>query len=62
VVGADADAVALSEALYRRGYWVGAIRPPTVPVGSARLRVTLTAAHSKAQVAGLLAALQDARR
>jgi len=62
VVGADADAVALSEALYQRGYWVGAIRPPTVPVGSARLRVTLTAAHSKAQVAGLLAALQDARR
>ena len=59
VIGADADAVALSEALRQRGFWVSAIRPPTVPEGSARLRVTLTAGHSMAQVDGLLAALKD---
>ncbi|WP_049723455.1 8-amino-7-oxononanoate synthase [Gilvimarinus polysaccharolyticus] len=62
MIGADADAMALSEALYQRGYWVSAIRPPTVPAGSARLRVTLTAAHSHAQLDGLLAALKDVRQ
>jgi 8-amino-7-oxononanoate synthase len=62
MVGSDADALALSEALQRRGYWVSAIRPPTVPEGSARLRVTLTAAHTFAQLDGLLAALADVRR
>lgn len=61
VVGSDAAALALSEALQRRGYWVSAIRPPTVPEGSARLRITLTAAHTFAQLDGLLAALADVR-
>jgi 7-keto-8-aminopelargonate synthetase-like enzyme len=47
----------ISAALEARGIFVGAIRPPTVPAGSARLRVTLSAGHSEAQVDELLEAL-----
>ncbi len=57
LVGADADALAQSSALEERGYWVAAIRPPTVPEGSARLRITLSAGHTTAQIDGLLEAL-----
>lgn len=57
VLGAEDRALALSAALLRRGYWVAAIRPPTVPAGTARLRITLSAAHTAAQVEGLLDAL-----
>ena len=45
--------------LRQRGLLVGAIRPPTVPAGSARLRVTLSAAHSDAQLERLLQALAE---
>lgn len=54
VIGEAAEAVALSRALYERGYWVAAIRPPTVPAGTSRLRITLSAAHTAAQIDGLL--------
>ena len=60
VLGTDASALRASRDLQQRGYLVTAIRPPTVPEGSARLRITLTAAHSKAQVSGLVEALADA--
>ncbi len=57
-VAGAAACVATSEALLRRGYWVGAIRQPTVPAGTERLRVTLSTAHGEAEVDGLLDALQ----
>ncbi len=53
VVGEPSRALAASSALEARGYLVAAIRPPTVPEGTARLRVALSAAHSDADVAGL---------
>ncbi|MGA2521234.1 MAG: 8-amino-7-oxononanoate synthase [Acidimicrobiales bacterium] len=59
VMGSDERALAASAALRRRGVWVPAIRPPTVPVGTARLRVSLSAAHTDAQVALLVEALAD---
>ncbi|AIR88449.1 8-amino-7-oxononanoate synthase [Pseudomonas cremoricolorata] len=59
VIGDSARAIELSRQLRARGLLVTAIRPPTVPAGSARLRVTLSAAHSEAQVQLLLDALAD---
>lgn len=59
VIGDSAQALRLSCMLRERGLLVTAIRPPTVPVGSARLRVTLSAAHSEAQVQLLLNALAE---
>ena len=60
LVGDAGRAVALSEVLRERGILIGAIRPPTVPVGTARLRITFSAAHSEQQVDRLLAALESA--
>ncbi|MFT4613379.1 MAG: 8-amino-7-oxononanoate synthase [Bacteroidia bacterium] len=56
----DADrAIQLSAALKSRGLLIGAIRPPTVAAGTSRLRVTLSAAHTQAQVDSLLSHLGD---
>jgi 8-amino-7-oxononanoate synthase len=57
VLGEAQRAVAVSEALEAQGFLVSAIRPPTVPAGTARLRVTLSAAHEESQVDALIAAL-----
>lgn len=59
LVGDSERALRLSALLKERGLLVGAIRPPTVPAGSARLRVTLSAAHSEAQLERLLEALAE---
>ncbi|WP_236248432.1 8-amino-7-oxononanoate synthase [Pseudomonas mosselii] len=59
LIGDAGRALALSHLLRERGLLVTAIRPPTVPAGSARLRVTLSAAHSEAQVQLLLNALAE---
>lgn len=59
LVGSSARALRLSALLRERGILVGAIRPPTVPAGSARLRITLTASHSDAQLERLLEALAE---
>ena len=59
LIGDSAQALRLSQMLRERGLLVTAIRPPTVPAGSARLRVTLSAAHSEAQVQLLLNALAE---
>jgi 8-amino-7-oxononanoate synthase len=60
LVGSSERALAFSAALKRHGILVTAIRPPTVPNNSARLRVTLSAAHSEQHVDHLLAALAEA--
>jgi 8-amino-7-oxononanoate synthase len=57
VMGEEAHAIAASASLQRQGLWVPAIRPPTVPVGTSRLRVTLSAAHTDEQVDRLAAGL-----
>lgn len=57
-VGDEGAAVAASEALLELGCWVPAIRPPTVPAGTSRLRFTFSAAHTTAQVDQLLDALR----
>jgi 8-amino-7-oxononanoate synthase len=59
IIGDNHDALRVAGALYDRGLWVPAIRPPTVPSGTARLRVSLTAAHSPEQVAALVDALRE---
>jgi 8-amino-7-oxononanoate synthase len=63
IVGADRAAVALAASLQRRGYDIRAIRPPTVPEGTARLRIALTLNVNEAVVADLFEALaEDLRR
>lgn len=57
LVGESSAALQLAARLRDRGVWVSAIRPPTVPVGTARLRITLSAAHSEQDVDHLLEAL-----
>ena len=57
LIGANADAVRLSKSLLQRGLLVPAIRTPTVPVNTARLRITLSAAHSEDDVNQLIEAL-----
>lgn len=59
LVGDNHAALALSEALRKRGIWVAAIRPPTVPQGTARLRITLSAAHSVDDVTRLIEVLHE---
>lgn len=59
VLGDAARAVAASHALAERGLWVPAIRPPSVPEGTSRLRVSLSAAHTPEQVDALATALSQ---
>ncbi|MCC2638774.1 MAG: 8-amino-7-oxononanoate synthase [Moraxellaceae bacterium] len=61
LLGGNERALAWSAALEQKGCLVGAIRPPTVPAGQARLRITFTAAHQRADVDHLLQALADCR-
>lgn len=59
VLGSEARALAAARALRARGFFVRAIRPPTVPRGTSRLRVALTAGHDEAQVDAFLGALDE---
>ncbi len=62
IVGENHRALMLAQALRERGQWVTAIRPPTVPPGTARLRLTLTAAHEPQDIDTLLEALYVSRQ
>ena len=59
IVGANEATVTLSKALWERGLWVPAIRPPTVPKGTARLRISLSAAHTAEDIETLSTALKE---
>ncbi len=62
IIGANDEALRAAAALHAKGIWAPAIRPPTVAPGTARLRVTLSAAHTHQEVAQLAAALNDLER
>ncbi|CAN1508411.1 BioF 7-keto-8-aminopelargonate synthetase and related enzymes [Burkholderiaceae bacterium] len=59
VLGENRVALAVSQWLSEAGYWIPAIRPPTVPNGSARLRVTFSASHTVAELRALISTLQQ---
>lgn len=59
IVGANQAAVDLANALWERGFWVPAIRPPTVPKDTARLRISVSAAHTADDIDLLIAALKE---
>lgn len=60
IVGDNARALRLADTLREQGCWVSAIRPPTVPAGTARLRLTLTQAHEAQDIDRLLEVLDGA--
>ena len=59
LIGANAEALSVSDQLAERGLLVPAIRPPTVPRGTARLRISLSAAHGQDDVERLIVALDE---
>ena len=59
IVGENEATVALSKALWERGLWVPAIRPPTVPKDTARLRISVSAAHTASDIDQLITALKE---
>ncbi|WP_417665257.1 8-amino-7-oxononanoate synthase [Pseudidiomarina sp.] len=59
VVGSDANVMRIGTALSSQGFKCGTIRPPTVPEGTARLRITLTAQHKEAEIRAFVAAFAD---
>lgn len=59
LIGANEEALRVAAGLHAKGLWVPAIRPPTVPADTARLRVTLSGAHTHDEVARLAAALNE---
>lgn len=60
MVGTSEAALALAAAVRAAGFYVRAVRPPTVPSGTARLRITLSAEHAPEAIDGLVQALADA--
>ena len=59
IVGSEEKALHLSQALWDRGLYIPAIRPPTVPPDQCRLRISLMATHTREQLDELLSALRE---
>lgn len=59
IIGDNDATISLSSALWERGLWVPAIRPPTVPKGTARLRISVSAAHTEADISLLIDTLKE---
>ncbi len=59
IISDNEETMAVGQALRERGFWVGSVRPPTVPKGTSRLRVTLSAAHSEAQLGELITTMAE---
>ena len=62
LIGSNEDSLAVSNHLYNAGIIGTAIRPPTVPVGESRIRLTITAAHNKEQVDYVCQSLHNAMK
>lgn len=62
IIGPNEEAMRAAAALYEQGFWVPAIRPPTVPPDTARLRITLSAAHTAQDVEQLIGAINALER
>ncbi len=62
ILGSAAAALRWSDLLWQRGIWIRAIRPPTVPAGTSRLRITMSAAHEFDHIEALVEALSELRR
>lgn len=58
IIGEETSTLALAQKLQEAGFWVIAIRPPTVPAGTCRLRITLSASHTGEHIAALLSAMK----
>jgi 8-amino-7-oxononanoate synthase len=59
ILGDNANALLTAKLLDEAGYWIPAIRPPTVPIGSSRLRITFSASHSEEDLRALIKTLQS---
>jgi len=59
MIGKTEDAVKVAQQLYQKNIWVPAIRPPTVPADTARLRITFSASHTTDQIDQLIQALME---
>ena len=59
MVGSNERALWLAEQMRQKGFWLSAIRPPTVPLGKARLRITLTALHQAEHISALIESLHQ---
>lgn len=59
IIGEETATLKMAEQLKEQGFWVIAIRPPTVPKGTCRLRITLSASHTRQQIDGLLQAMNQ---
>ena len=58
ILGSNANALMAAKLLDEAGYWIPAIRPPTVPIGSARLRITFSANHTSDNLRKLITTLK----